>query len=158
MNMIKGTEENFFELVENKYKDKVIVGKKTLLEMYEYCKNTFGIEQVEKAVLDFNAVALLQDFMNLQAESDKIAIYRVPKSDCMKLYYDIYDDTFWGNNAIYIFVDEGSNLWSSTSQLFSLYLRIQLGIELKDIQARNRAYLDYLNYFHCYDFLLYHMK
>ena len=76
--MIKGTEENFFELVENEYKDKVVVGKKNLLQMYEYCKNTFGIEQVEKDVLDFNAAALFQDFMNLQAKSNKIAIYRVP--------------------------------------------------------------------------------
>lgn len=156
--MLKGTEENFFELVENEYKDKVVVGKKNLLQMYEYCKNTFGIEQVEKDVLDFNAAALFQDFMNLQAKSNKIAIYRVPKSDCMKLYYDYYHDAFQGSDAIYIFVDEESNLWSSTSQLFSLYLRIQLGIELKDIEARNRTYLDYLNYFHCYDFLLYHMK
>jgi hypothetical protein len=156
--MIEGTEENFFELVENEYKDKVGVGKKTLLEMYEYCKTTFAIEQVEKETLDFMAEALFEDFMNMEAKSNKVTIYRVPQSDGMKLYYDSYHNAFHGNGDIYIFVDEENNIWSSTSELFSLYLRIQLGIELKDIQAKNRTYLDYLNYFHCYDFLLYHTK
>lgn len=156
--MIKGTEENFFELVENQYKDKVVVGKKTLLEMYEYCKKTFGIEQVEKNILDFNALALLQDFKNNEANNEKVTIYTVSKNSATKIYYEDYHNSFEGNGNVYIFVDEEKNIWSSTSELLSVYLKLQSGVEEKDIQAKNRAYFDYLNYFHCYDFLLEHMK
>ena len=39
--MIKGTEENFFELVENEYKDKVVVDNK---DVYEFWQEGDGVK------------------------------------------------------------------------------------------------------------------
>lgn len=156
--IIRGTEPDFFELIDKKYGGKISFPRKSREEMFEFCKEIFQMKKVPEDILDANARILLQEFRENICTEEKINVYLVPLKKNTKIFYQDYHGCFQGNAPLYIFEEEENNLWRSNSDLLSLCLEIYLGIESTDRIEKTRKYFDYLNCIYEVDFLLENTK
>lgn len=142
--MIKGTEKNYFELLEKKYSKYVVIGQKSFLEMEKHCKGLFKIKDVTLEKIDFCAKLLLDNFMDLSKDVSSIKIYYVPFRENTEIYYDDYWSSFEGEFPVYIFADIEKNRWCACGSLLESFLRIQKGILKEDVENKTREYFLHL--------------
>ena len=141
----------YIESLYTKYKDQIIITKKSFDEWIATVNKNFPIKKVEITDSIINTFQLIE---NSTFDLNDWTIYLLEEETNTKIYYDFNRQRFVGNSPIYIFISNKKNRISTNCQLLQYKINILRGITTEDIVNKTADYKNYLNELYLYDWLI----